>query len=240
MAMKMTILRWMLSSIAGLFCLWLGLVAYIGWAMRQPPKVFGHVMAHMPPAAYVLFPFESMWTDARNGSIQVGDMAPVFTVNTLKTNMPVQLSSLWAEKPVVLVFGSYTCPPFRREAPALNKLSVEYKDKVNFYSVYIQEAHPTDGWAMQTNVREQVLFRSPRDDAERAAIAGTCVRKLGIQFPAVLDSIDNRVEIAYSAWPDRTYLIAPNGRVLYKSKPGPFGFRPEELATALLKEVGNP
>ncbi len=240
MATKKTIMRWLVSAFVGLSCLWLGLVAYIDWAMHQPPKVFGHVMAHMPPPAYSLFPFETMWTDARKGSIEVGDMAPVFTVKTLKTYTPVQLSSLWAEKPVVLVFGSYTCPPFRREAPALNNLSLEYKDKVNFYSVYIQEAHPTDGWAMQTNVREQVLFRSPRDEAERATVAGTCLRKLGIQFPAVVDGIDNRVEIAYSAWPDRLYLIAPNGRVLYKSKPGPFGFHPEELGTALLKEVGNP
>ena len=122
----------------------------------------------------------------------------------------------------------------------MNKLSVQYKDKVDFYAVYILEAHPTDVWEMQSNVRDNVLFRSPRDEEERASVAGTCVRRLGIKFPAVVDSFDNQVENAYTGWPDRLYLIGSNGRVLYKSKPGPFGFHPDDLAAAMQKAVGNP
>ena len=99
--------------------------------------------------------------------------------------------------------------------------------------MYILEAHPTDVWQMQSNVRDGVLFRSPRDEAERASVAGACVRKLGIKFPALIDGFDNRAETAYTGWPDRLYLMAPGGRVLYKSKPGPFGFDPKELASAL-------
>lgn len=119
-------------------------------------------------------------------------------------------------------------------------MSAQYKDKIDFYAVYILEAHPTDVWEMQSNIKDQVLFRSPRDAAERAAVAGTCVRKLGIKFPAVVDSFDNRVESAYTGWPDRLYLIAPGGHVLYKSKPGPFGFHPEDLVGAIQKAVANP
>jgi hypothetical protein len=91
---------------------------------------------------------------------------------------------------------------------------------------------------MQSNVRDKVLFRSPRDEAERASVAGTCVRKLGIKFPAVIDGIDNHVESAYTGWPDRMYLIAPGGRVLYKSRPGPFGFHPQELLNAIHTSLG--
>lgn len=122
----------------------------------------------------------------------------------------------------------------------MNKLSAQYKDKVDFYAVYILEAHPTDVWEMQSNVRDNVLFRSPRDEEERASVAGTCVRRLGIKFPAVVDSFDNQVENAYTGWPDRLYLIGSNGRVLYKSKPGPFGFHPDDLAAAMQKAVGKP
>jgi type I thyroxine 5'-deiodinase len=86
---------------------------------------------------------------------------------------------------------------------------------------------------MQSNVRDNVLFRSPRDEAERTAVAGACVRKLGIKFPALIDGFDNRVEAAYTGWPDRLYLIAPGGRVLFKSKPGPFGFHPRDLEAAI-------
>jgi len=97
MVMKRKTKRWLSGTFAALFCLWVCFVAYIDWAMHQPPEVFGHVMAHMPMPAYFLFPFETMWTDARKG-----------TVKTLDTKVPTQLASSWADKPVVLVFGSYT------------------------------------------------------------------------------------------------------------------------------------
>jgi len=86
---------------------------------------------------------------------------------------------------------------------------------------------------MESNVTEHVLFASPKNEDERFALAGSCVRNLHIAFPALIDGFDNRVEAAYTGWPDRLYLIAPGGRVLYKSKPGPFGFHPEELAAAI-------
>ena len=99
------------------------------------------------------------------------------------------------------------------------------------------EAHPTDVWQMQSNVRDKVLFASPKNEQERALVAGACVRKLGIEFPAVLDEFDNPTEQAYTGWPDRLYLIDAQGRVAYKSKPGPFGFKPDELKAALGRVV---
>jgi hypothetical protein len=92
---------------------------------------------------------------------------------------------------------------------------------------------------MQSNVRDGVMFRSPQDEMERASVAGACVRKLGIKFPALIDSFDNRVESAYTGWPDRLYLIGQGGRVLYKSKPGPFGFHPDDLAQAIQKSMAT-
>lgn len=117
--------------------------------------------------------------------------------------------------------------------PALNKLYEQYKGRVDFLAVYITEAHPSDLWQMESNIRDKVVFASPKNEEERAAIAGACVRKLGIKFPAVLDEFGNSTEQAYTAWPDRIYLLDMNGRVAFKSKPGPFGFKPEKLATAL-------
>ena len=90
-----------------LLCLWGSLLVSIGWAMRQPPEKFGRVMSHMPGPAFLLFPFETMWTKARAGTIHPGEMAPDFTLPTLDHQSSVQLSSLRG-KPVVLVFGSYT------------------------------------------------------------------------------------------------------------------------------------
>jgi len=102
-----------------------------------------------------------------------------------------------------------------------------------FYAVYILEAHPTDVWQMRSNIKDKVLFASPKNEEERALVAGACVRKLGIKFPAVIDGFDNTTEKAYTGWPDRLYLINSEGRVVYKSKPGPFGFKPADLEAAI-------
>jgi hypothetical protein len=99
--------------------------------------------------------------------------------------------------------------------------------------VYITEAHPSDLWQMQSNIRDQVVYSTPASQDQRTSIARTCVRKLAIKFPAVLDEFGNSTERAYTGWPDRLYLIDALGKVAYKSKPGPFGFKPEELAAAL-------
>jgi len=104
-----------------------------------------------------------------------------------------------------------------------------------FYAVYIVEAHPTDIWQMKSNIKDNVLFANPKTDEERAFVAGACVRKLGIKFPAVIDGIDNRTEVAYTGWPDRLYLIDRDGKVVFKSKPGPFGFKPDQLEAAIKK-----
>jgi type I thyroxine 5'-deiodinase len=53
----------------------------------------------------------------------------------------------------------------------------------------------------------------------------------------MIDGFDNQAEAAFTGWPDRLYLIGKGGRVLYKSKPGPFGFHPKELAEAIKLSV---
>ena len=102
-----------------------------------------------------------------------------------------------------------------------------------FYVVYIREAHTTDVWQDPNNLRDNILFAAPKNYEERSEMGQTCVVKLGIQFPSVVDTFDNRTERAYMGWPDRLYVIDREGRVAYKSAPGPFGFHPEGVAETL-------
>lgn len=78
--------------------------------MRQPPETFARFMAKLPgPVAFLVFPFETLWTHARAGELHVGDPAPDFSLMKLHENTSVRLSSLTTEgHPVVLIFGSYT------------------------------------------------------------------------------------------------------------------------------------
>lgn len=68
---------------------------------------------------------------------------------------------------------------------------------------------------------------------ERCRVAETCVTKLSIQIPSIVDDIQNSTEAAYTGWPDRLYVIDRDGRIAYKSKPGPFGFKPAEVGATL-------
>jgi Iodothyronine deiodinase len=117
--------------------------------------------------------------------------------------------------------------------PALNKLYQQFRDRAAFYVVYIQEAHPIDAWQLYDNVQDDVLIASTRTQDERYSAADLCVRKLGIELPALMDDLDNRVERAYTGWPDRLYVIDTTGNIAHKSKAGPFGFKPAEVEAAL-------
>jgi peroxiredoxin len=76
--------------------------------MRQPPDVFGRIVARTPGPLMMVLPFETLWMRARAGTLQAGDAAPDFRLPTLDHKEFVQLSSFRGSRPVVLVFGSYT------------------------------------------------------------------------------------------------------------------------------------
>jgi hypothetical protein len=85
-----------------------GLLARVYYAMRQPPDELGHFMTKVPGPLMMAFPFETLWTHARAGTVGVGDAAPDFRLPALDHKSVVQLSSFRGDRPVVLVFGSYT------------------------------------------------------------------------------------------------------------------------------------
>jgi hypothetical protein len=94
--------------IVALLVLYFFALAGFAFAMRQPPERFARIMAHVGPAPFLLFPFETMWKDARRGVLHPGDPAPDFTLPLVDHSANVQLASLRGVRPVVLVFGSYT------------------------------------------------------------------------------------------------------------------------------------
>ncbi|HEX9794619.1 MAG TPA: hypothetical protein VGC54_11605, partial [Planctomycetota bacterium] len=70
-------------------------------------------------------------------------------------------------------------------AGRLNTLYETYRDQVQFYVVYIAEAHALDGRSPLGGGRNP-LVEEPVDDAERIALAGKCVTAMSIrQIPAV-------------------------------------------------------
>jgi hypothetical protein len=95
-------------TIGALAVAWLAFVAIVYSLMLRPPGQFAAAMAKMPMPAMLLFPFETMWTQARSGSVEIGDPAPEFRLPTLDKSGEVSLASFRGSKPAVLIFGSYT------------------------------------------------------------------------------------------------------------------------------------
>lgn len=86
---------------------------------------------------------------------------------------------------------------------------------------------------MEVNEKENVVFEDPKQYDGRTHVASACAVNLGIEFPALVDAMENTTEAAYTAWPDRLYLIDDHGRIAFKSEAGPFGFKTDLLANAL-------
>jgi len=105
---------------------------------------------------------------------------------------------------------------------------------------YILEAHPIDPWQDDDNVKANISVASAKSLDDRCAVAGSCVTKLKIEIPAIIDDLGNSTEAAYTAWPDRLYVIGQDGRVAYKSEPGPYGFKPGEVEATLKRILPAP
>ncbi len=108
-----------------------------------------------------------------------------------------------------------------------------YKDRFEFFVVYIQEAHPEDGWQLQINVDEDVVHETPKTFDEREHLAEACSVRLELDIPTLIDDMEDSTDLAYSALPDRLFLIGRDGRIAYRSEAGPMGFRPDELEAAI-------
>ncbi len=76
--------------------------------MLQSPDRFAATMKHVPWPVFAALPFKPLWQVARAGNVNVGDVAPDFSLESPDHKSSFRLSSLRGEKPVVLVFGSYT------------------------------------------------------------------------------------------------------------------------------------
>jgi len=113
-----------------------------------------------------------------------------------------------------------------------------YGDDIQFYLVYIREAHAIDS-AMPMGGNGMPIVEDPVSQEERNAVATVCTAKLELgDMPTLVDDMADTANSAYSGWPDRLYLIGLGGKITYQGGPGPFGFSPDELDAAIRAELG--
>jgi Iodothyronine deiodinase len=104
----------------------------------------------------------------------------------------------------------------------------DYKDRADFLTVYVREAHPTDEWQMKSNVKD-----------DRLAIANDFTKRFNYPVPFGVDDMNNAANDAYSAWPERLYVIDESGKIAYRGGMGPFNYNPAEVRGWLAARYGE-
>jgi peroxiredoxin len=134
-----------------------------------------------------------------------GDRAPDFKARTLDDEK-IKLSSFRGDKNVVLTFGSVTCPMTAGSIAGLNDLYQDYRDEdVEFFLVYIREAHPGDEVSAHESYDDKVeaaeLLRNEED----------------VEIPILVDDVDGSIHRKYGQMPNSTYIIDKSGSVAFRS-----------------------
>jgi hypothetical protein len=107
----------------------------------------------------------------------------------------------------------------------MEKMYQDYKGVAEFRIVYINEAHAADGrspvaYAGELGINEHTSYE------DRCSTAEMLIEDKSLTIPCVIDGMDNSVNEAYRAWPDRIFLVRTDGRLAVAATRGPFGFEP--------------
>ena len=126
----------------------------------------------------------------------------------------------------------------------MGQLYRRYGAQVEFFVVYVQEAHPTDGWQSDTNITDNVLYRQHQSFDEREEVAQACSLDLHLDLPVLVEEMSNSIDEAYGAAPERLYLVGADGSVAYQGGAGPHFFDLDEweqaIEACLTVEATNP
>ena len=162
---------------------------------------------------------------------KVGMPAPNVDVIDLLLNKSANLLDYQdGNKPLVLNFGSCTWPPFLAAMDGLAKLCSEFKDRVTFLTVYINEAHSIESGDYSTYIPKVKDHKTIQERIKAAQILQQLSSKeLNELCPIVLDNMEDEANIKYAAEPDRLYVVQ-NGKVVFDGGAGPFGYDLKTLA----------
>jgi len=159
-----------------------------------------------------------------NAGLLIGQSAVNFTLKDL-LGAEYRLSQLLVETPVVMIFGSFTCPPFGERIVATEEMQIYYDGRMKFIIIYIVEAHPVgtvcpytgEEWTTSASRdKDGEPLTQPSTYQERVSQSTQMVQELGITIPVLIDEMDNPVWCTYGPAPNIAYLIDSDGKIVTK------------------------
>ncbi len=152
---------------------------------------------------------------------RTGETAPDFGLADLD-GTTVRLSDLRG-RPVVIEFGSYSCPIFSDRVPAMERLAREHPD-VSFLVIAIREAHPGE------------LLPQHRTATEKRSAARKLAIEEGIGRRVLVDDLEGTVHRAYGGAWNPVYVLDAEGKVAFRRAWN----HPDDVAAVLAALVGSP
>ena len=111
-----------------------------------------------------------------------------------------------------------------------------YKDKAQFYMVYIREAHPAR--SATTKNRHGPNITQHKDMKERVIAATKCIQDLKLSLPTLIDEMTGGFQTKYGGFPAGTNIIDIDGKVAFTSR-GPRGAQPKNAKPVLDKLIAQ-
>uniref|UniRef100_A0AAY4A661 Iodothyronine deiodinase n=1 Tax=Denticeps clupeoides TaxID=299321 RepID=A0AAY4A661_9TELE len=128
----------------------------------------------------------------------------------------------------------------RPQLPIFRRLVEEFSDVADFLLVYIDEAHPSDGWAAPPMPPYSFEVRKHRSLDERLLAARNLLEHFSLppQCQLVADCMDNNANVAYGVAYERVCIVQQQ-KVAYLGGKGPFFYNLKDVRRWLERRYGT-
>lgn len=133
-----------------------------------------------------------------------GDRLPDFDLPTA-TGKRVRSADFVGHEPLLVVFGSFTCPMTASSVPSLKRLYARFGNRIVFLMVYVREAHPGEN------------FPQPRTLEQKLEHARALMKRDDIPWPIAVDDPDGRLHRAMDGKPNAAFLIDRSGQIVFRA-----------------------
>ena len=140
----------------------------------------------------------------RKNAARPGDLFPPFELVTTSGNR-LDNPKVFRDKPVLLIFGSMTCPMTASAAPSVQELYDEFGDRVEFIMLYVREAHPGENYSQAESMEEKLEHSRALKDF------------YGIEWTVAADKLGGDLHRALDPKPNSAFLMNQDGIIIFRS-----------------------
>jgi hypothetical protein len=164
---------------------------------------------------------------------ELGDLAPDFTLRDMD-GAQMRLSDFRGCMPVVIEFGSISCPITANRISALDEMAQQFEGQAQFVFIYGNEAHPGEGLRCSMSYGTFHMLPQVRDRSDRLEHARLFQQENHVNRSILIDEDGPDSAVArYGGLPHGVVVVDVEGRLCWKGTDAQLN----GLAAALEREV---